>query len=78
MIIRSLSKKLKFAITVFLTLVAWQGAVAQESQPWSQNTSPLPAPTGFVNDYLGVIDQATKQQLETKLKELSDSTDPKV
>ena len=27
--------------------------------------SPLPQPTGYVNDYAGVVDSATKQQLET-------------
>src|SRR4029077_19809592 len=44
----------------------------------SPNTSPLPEPTGFVNDYAGVIDPATKQQLETKLKNLRDTTNPSV
>jgi len=32
--------------------------------------SPLPPPTGYVNDYAKVIDQATKQQLETTLTNL--------
>lgn len=50
----------------------------QSNEPWSQNTSPLPPPTGFVNDYAGVIDAATKQQLETKLKELKETTSPSV
>lgn len=53
-------------------------AHAQENQPWSINTSPLPAPTGFVNDYAGAIDAATKQQLEVKLKNLKDTTNPSV
>jgi len=35
-------------------------------------------PTGFVNDYAGVIDTATKQQLETKLKSLKETTNPSV
>lgn len=51
---------------------------AQESQPWSQNTSPLPAPTGFVNDYAGIIDPATKQSLEATLKSLKETTNPQV
>lgn len=62
-------------MAVFLAVFA---AHAQESQPWSINTSPLPAPTGFVNDYAGVIDAATKQQLESKLKGLKDTTNPSV
>src|SRR5438552_12964747 len=32
--------------------------------------SPLPQPTGYVNDYAGVVDSATKQQLETTLGKL--------
>jgi len=32
--------------------------------------SPLPPPTGYVNDYANVIDKATKQQLETTLANL--------
>ncbi len=37
--------------------------------------SPLPAPTGFVNDYAGVIDQPTKQRLETLLRNLEQRAD---
>ncbi|HEV8593254.1 MAG TPA: TPM domain-containing protein [Pyrinomonadaceae bacterium] len=44
--------------------------------PWSQNVSPLPAPTGFVNDYAGVIDAATKSQLEARLKAFKESSSP--
>ena len=69
-------------IRVALALAAFASFVlcgyGQANQPWSQNTSPLPAPTGFVNDYAGVIDAATKQQLETKLKDLKDTTNPSV
>ena len=57
---------------------ALSAASQEASQPWSQNTSPLPAPTGFVNDYAGVIDAGTKQALENKLKELRDTTNPSV
>src|SRR5213080_1897697 len=32
--------------------------------------SPLPPPTGYVNDYANVIDKATKQRLETTLTNL--------
>ncbi|HEY2847319.1 MAG TPA: TPM domain-containing protein, partial [Pyrinomonadaceae bacterium] len=42
------------------------------------NTSPLPAPTGFVNDYAGVLDASTKQQLEAKLKNLKETSNPSV
>lgn len=66
---------LRFAVIV---LLAPAFAFSQVTDQWSNSVSPLPAPTGFVNDYAGVIDAATKQQIETKIKELSDTTDPKV
>ena len=70
--------KLKtFLVAATLLLVAFS-AFGQENQPWSQSTSPLPPPTGFVNDYAGVIDEATKQQLEAKLKNLKETTNPQV
>ncbi len=74
----SLPAKLKLMIAGLIVLLSWQAAAAQSSQPWSQNTSPLPAPTGFVNDYAGVIDASTKQQLEAKLTQLRDTTNPSV
>ena len=66
---------LRFAVIV---LLAPAFAFSQVTDQWSNSVSPLPAPTGFVNDYAGVIDAATKQQIEAKIKELSDTTDPKV
>lgn len=51
---------------------------SQETQPFSINVSPLPDPTGFVNDFAGVIDQTTKQQLEAKLKNFKETTSPSV
>ena len=39
-------------------------ALAQTTQ------SPLPPPTGYVNDYAGVIDRETKERLETTLTNL--------
>src|SRR5206468_10690234 len=53
-------------------------ALSQESTPFSINNSPLPPPTGFVNDYAGVIDAGTKEQVETKLKNFRDSTNPPI
>ena len=75
---RSLPVQLKFLIAGLMAVLLLHSADAQESKPWSQNVSPLPAPTGFVNDYAGVIDAATKQQLETKLKNLRDTSNPSV
>src|SRR3954447_16292617 len=49
-----------------------------QNQPWSQNVSPLAAPTGMVNDYAGVLDEGTKQQLEQKLRDFKNTTSPQV
>ena len=70
--------KLKLLQAALAIVFASFGLHAQEKQPSSINTSPLPAPTGFVNDYAGVIDPAVKQQLETKLKHLKETTNPSV
>src|SRR5437868_11725816 len=48
-------------ILLVATIVSASGQTAQ---------SPLPPPTGYVNDYARVIDPATKQQLETTLANL--------
>ena len=38
---------------------------------YAQTTqSPLPPPTGYVNDYVGVVDRTTKSELETTLTNL--------
>lgn len=73
-----LPRQFKPLLIILAILLAGLTAFSQENQPWSQNTSPLPPPTGFVNDYAGVIDSATKQALETKLKNLKDTTNPSV
>jgi uncharacterized protein len=65
-------------LTVFVLLTFSIVSRAQQSTPFSINNSPLPPPTGFVNDYAQVIDPATKAQLESKLKAFNDVTNPKV
>ncbi|MEO7660106.1 MAG: TPM domain-containing protein [Pyrinomonadaceae bacterium] len=70
--------KTQFLLAALMILFASFAGFAQDGQPWSINNSPLPAPTGFVNDYAGVIDAVTKQQLESKLKNLRDTTNPSV
>jgi uncharacterized protein len=52
------------AVAFGLLLSALGSANAQTAQ------SPLPQPTGYVNDYAGVIDKATKERLETELGNL--------
>jgi uncharacterized protein len=65
--------KLYSAAAALLFLLAAQAAFAQSSE-WNRNESPLPAPTGPVNDYAGVIDQATKDQLNKRLTDYQRST----
>ncbi|MEO6654863.1 MAG: TPM domain-containing protein, partial [Pyrinomonadaceae bacterium] len=73
-----LPRQFKLLLAALTLVFVGFNAFGQESQPFSINNSPLPAPTGFVNDYAGVIDASTKQQLETKIKNLKDTTDPSV
>lgn len=65
-----------FALAIIITAAI--STVAQNNSAWSQNVSPLPSPTGFVNDYAGVLDAQTKLSIETKIKEFSETTSPKV
>lgn len=65
--------KLYSAAAALLFVFAAQAAFAQSSE-WNRNESPLPAPTGPVNDYAGVIDQATKDQLNKRLTDYQRST----
>jgi uncharacterized protein len=51
-----------------------------EANPQNQSVptevkSPLPPPTGFVNDYANVIDSESKARLESVLTELRDKSD---
>ena len=67
--------KLKYSQAVLIILIfSTVAAFSQANAPFSINESPLPAPTGFVNDYAGVIDAATKQQLEDRLKAFKGKT----
>lgn len=69
-----LPEKLKFLAVASALLLLALTAFSQDDK----TASPLPSPTGFVNDYAGVFDSATKQQLETKLKNLKETTNPSV
>ena len=71
-------RRKKFSGTTFIAAVAILfaafGLAFGQDQPWNPNVSPLPSPTGYVNDYVGVVDTATKQQLEDKLKAFKDKS----
>jgi len=78
--IKRLSALKKFRALLFALLLFSASAevFAQSASPFSPNESPLPAPTGFVNDFVGVIDANTKQQLEARIKQLKEKTNPPV
>lgn len=56
-----------------IVYLAALGAFAQDS-PWNQNVSPLPSPTAPVNDYAGVIDDATQAALNKRLTDYQRSS----
>ena len=76
--IRQHGRRSSFQLAIAAILFACGLCFGQETQPFSINTSPLPAPSGFVNDYAGVIDAETKQRLETRLKEFKETTNPSI
>lgn len=55
---------INLCVLLALILLPEGHACAQTTQ------SPLPPPTGYVNDYVSVIDRATKSELETTLTNL--------
>jgi uncharacterized protein len=71
-------RRKKLSNTTFIAAVAIlfaaMGLAIGQDQPWDPNVSPLPTPTGFVNDYAGVVDVATKQSLESKLTAFKQKT----
>jgi uncharacterized protein len=77
---RYCSARFRLVVLALTLLTVASGAVfAQTPSPtFSINSSPLPAPAGMVNDYAGVIDAATKQRLETRLRQFADGTNPRV
>jgi len=67
-------KVLSFAAIAMFCVATVAGVFAQDSNSWSPNVSPLPSPTGMVNDFAGVIDEATRQQLESRLRQFKEKT----
>ncbi|HEX8887797.1 MAG TPA: TPM domain-containing protein, partial [Pyrinomonadaceae bacterium] len=71
-----LLRRQNFKLALFNTLcvacllfISAVGVLGQTTQ------SPLPPPTGYVNDYAGVIDAETKKRLETILENLKTRAD---
>ena len=72
----SLRAILRSLFTAAVLFLAVSIAYSQNTGQFSINESPLPAPTGYVNDYVGVIDAATKEQLEKRLDEFRKTSNP--
>jgi uncharacterized protein len=71
---KRVERLIRYLSVAILTLAVATAAFSQEAEPWDPNKSPLPPPTGPVNDYAGVIDEATKQRLNQRLTEFQRKT----
>lgn len=69
------SKKV-FLSAVILLLAA--GSLLAQSEEFSIDESPLPPPTSPVMDYVGVMDDATRQRIADKILAFRDSSNPSV
>ena len=76
--INFVSRKCTLLSALLILLITGAAAYSQSNNTFSIDTSPLPPPTGYVNDYAGVIDPATKQQLEAKIDQFRKTTNPSV
>jgi len=65
------AKLISVAAALLLCLAA---PPAHSQSEWNPNASPLPSPSGPVNDYAGVIDRTTKDRLNKRLIEYQRST----
>ncbi len=72
MIVTPWFAKLRYSFALGLAVLLAGAAAAQSPA----TESPLPAPTGFINDYAGVLDASTKQALETKLTDFKAKSSP--
>ncbi len=61
-----------------LLLVCWITVFPQSETPFSVNEAPIPNNGQPVNDYANVIDDATEQQLNQKIKDFKARTNPPV
>ncbi len=72
------SAKLSIFFFVLLFGLTIQQAFSQDSKPFSNTESPLPAPTSPVNDFAGVIDDGIEAQLNQRIIEFRDKSNPRV
>src|SRR5688500_18785480 len=72
--IRLAAAKPFFSIVVLIFLFGTLAAFGQSGSDFSLNTSPLPAPTSPINDYVGVFDPAAKAALEKRVIDYKTAT----
>ena len=65
-----------FTACMALAFVLACAAQARGQDARAYSKSPLPEPTGYVNDYANVIDAATKSRMEAMLDSLAHQSDP--
>jgi uncharacterized protein len=65
-------------IACLIVLILCLGIFAQSEPKISVNESPLPDPTGMVNDYANVIDDGVQAQIEQKLRDFKAKTNPNI
>jgi uncharacterized protein len=70
--------KLRRTITTFIFVITASLTLFAQTKPFSINESPLPAPTGMVNDYANIIEDGTQAQIEQKLRDFKAKTNPAV
>jgi uncharacterized protein len=72
-------KNFRFVIIIsVLFLVCWINVFPQSATPFSIDTAPIANNGQPVNDYANVIDDATEQQLNQKIKDFMARTNPPV
>jgi uncharacterized protein len=71
------SRLVRYAVPTILACLIFVLAAGQSVKAQAGH-SPLPAPTGYVNDYANVIDPLTKKRLETVLTNLKQRADIEV
>lgn len=70
--------KLRQTIATVLVVLITGFVVFAQSNQFSINESPLPAPSGMVNDFANIIDDGIQAQIEQKLRDFKAKTNPNI
>lgn len=77
---RTILPSAKFSLFFFVLFfgLTIEQTFSQNSKPFSNTESPLPAPTAPVSDFAGVIDDNIEAQLNQRIIEFRDKSNPRV